>query len=181
MAFLIKKMNKTIKKTVLHVGCGCEEIHPLFKDFAETRLDIDPRHNPDIIACMTGLGDIGPFDAVYSCHCLEHLDERDALLALKEFNRVLNVGGFCFILVPDIENVKQTDEVILQAPCGGITGNDMHFGHHEFIKTNPYMRHLSQFTKDSLMGALVAAGFSECFTKRLLNFNLFGIGTKREQ
>ena len=165
-------------KTVLHVGCGGSEIHPLFKDYKETRLDIDSRHNPDIVASMVDLGDIGTYDAIYSSHCLEHLSEDDTIKALSEFKRVLNDNGFCFILLPDLEDVKPTDDVILQAPSGDITGNDMYYGHHEFIKTNPFMVHLSQFTELKLLDSFNKAGFDNCYTKRLTDFNLLGIGIR---
>ena len=51
-------------KLVLHVGCGKQPIHDFLEGYKEVRLDIDPTHNPDIVASLTDMGDIGEFDAV---------------------------------------------------------------------------------------------------------------------
>jgi SAM-dependent methyltransferase len=42
------------------------------------------------------------FDAAYSSHTMEHLYRAQALAALKEVHRVLQPGGFCRTLVPDL-------------------------------------------------------------------------------
>ena len=84
-----------------------------FSNCKETRLDIDPSVNPDIVANMAELpDDIGPFDAVYSCHALEHLYPFDVTPCLQGFLRVLKPRGTVIILVPDLEGVAPTDEIV---------------------------------------------------------------------
>ena len=85
---------------VLHVGCGSEPLPAWLGEVTETRLDIEPACNPDIVATMTDLGAIGPFDMVYSSHCLEHLMPYEVPVALSEFRRVLAPGGVVMINVP---------------------------------------------------------------------------------
>jgi SAM-dependent methyltransferase len=79
--------------TLLHAGCGDTPRPAWAVGFDEVRLDIDRRCNPDIVANITSLGDIGPFDALYSSHCLEHLYPHQVPVALAEFLRVLKPGG----------------------------------------------------------------------------------------
>lgn len=163
--------------TVLHVGCGGERITdgPLSR-YAETRLDIDPNMAPDIVASMTDMGDIGPFDMVYSSHSLEHLTAADVDLALAEFLRVLKPGGGVLIFVPDVEGVEPTDDVLYEAPCGPITGRNLIFGLE--IPSQPYMRHLTGFVRDTLEQALTKAGFSDVFVKRIDCHNLIAAARK---
>lgn len=163
--------------TVLHVGCGGESITsgPLAA-YAETRLDIDPNMRPDIVASMTDLGDIGPFDMIYSSHSLEHLTSADVDKALAEFLRVLKPGGGVLIFVPDVEGVEPTDDVLFEAPCGPITGRNLIFGLD--IPAQPYMRHLTGFVRDTLEEALTKAGFAEVYVKRIPSYNLIAAARK---
>ena len=73
----------------LHIGCGrmqpdeTNQLPSWASGCKETRLDIDPTANPDIVASMVDLGDIGPFDITYSSHTLEHLYPHQVLDALR--------------------------------------------------------------------------------------------------
>ena len=162
--------------TILHVGCGGSLLHPIFSECEETRLDIDPDCKPDIVASMTGLGGIGPFDYVFSCHSLEHLSPADGALALAEFHRVLRPGGLVFIIVPDVEDVKPTLEPLYTCGVGDITGHDLYFGHRP--ERNPWMAHKTAFLRETLQGALEAAGFAPVNVTRAANYQLIGIGHK---
>lgn len=163
--------------TVLHVGCGGEHITDgVLAAYAETRLDIDPNMKPDIVASMTDMGDIGPFDMVYSSHSLEHLTPEGVDQALAEFLRVLKPGGGVLIFVPDTEGVEANDEVLYEAPCGPITGRDLIFGLD--IPAQPYMRHLTGFVRDTLELALARAGFSAVYVKRIDCYNLIAAARK---
>lgn len=163
-----------MQKRLLHVGCGGDAKPEWAKDYTETRLDIDPSVKPDVVASMTDMGDVGEFDAVYCSHALEHLTPSEGDKALAEFVRVLKPGGFAMVLVPDLEDVKATEEVILQAPCGPITGLDMIYG----LRDRPYMAHKMGYVKATLDKVLSAAGFSNVATNRLSNYNLLGVGVK---
>jgi predicted SAM-dependent methyltransferase len=81
-------------RTVLVAGSGLDGLPDWEKEgYKVTRLDIEPRVNPDICAPMTNMGEIGQFDVVYCCHALEHLYPHEVHQALREFQRVLKPGG----------------------------------------------------------------------------------------
>ena len=163
---------------LLHVGPGSEERPHWFEAYEEVRLDISPDHQPDVLASMTEMGDIGPFDAVYSSHSLEHLAPYEVPVALDEFYRVLNPGGFALIIVPDLEDIRPTEDVLYMSPAGPITGLDLIYGAHYLLKQQPYMAHQCGFVAATLEGALRTAGFSDVKTQRLSQYNLMAVATK---
>lgn len=164
---------------LLHVGCGGEPM-PVWAEgkYEETRLDICPDHSPHIVASMADMGDIGPFDCVYSSHSLEHLVPHEAQQALREFHRVLNDGGAAVILVPDLEGVHATDEVLFDAPCGPVAGNDLIYGLRALLPAMPYMAHRCGFVSETLERGLRDAGFGVVSVKRLENHNLMAVAVK---
>ena len=164
--------------SLLHVGCGGDPLPPWASEYTETRLDIDASQNPDIVASMTDLGEIGTYDAILCQHALEHLHPYEVSVALGEFLRVLNPNGLAIVFVPDLEDVKATEEVILMSPAGPITGLDMIYGYRPALKERPYMAHKTGFVKSTLQQALERAGFRKTETKRLGNYNLMGVGVK---
>src|SRR6185295_16545775 len=146
--------------TLLHAGCGTTP-RPAWADgFEEVRLDIDARCNPDIRASIVDMGEIGPFEALYSSHCLEHLYPHQVPVALGEFFRVLKPGGKALIIVPDLEDVRPTEDALYLSEAGPICGLDMIYGKASLIAENPFMAHHSGFTADTLRGAMEAAGFA---------------------
>jgi len=162
---------------ILHVGCGGAPL-PDWLLGTETRFDIDPNMKPDIVGSMTEMGDIGPFDIVYCCHTLEHLGPRDVHKALQEFLRVLSPNGAAIVLVPDLEDVKPTFEVMYESPSGPVTGHDMYYGHVS-CDHNPYMRHLSGFISETLKDAFLKAGFNRAKVSRgEMGMNLIAMGVK---
>jgi predicted SAM-dependent methyltransferase len=165
--------------SVLHVGCGGQHLPDWMGACHEVRLDADERCKPDIVATMTDLGDVGPFDMVYCSHALEHLMPSDVMTALAEFKRVLRPNGAVLIFVPDLEGIKPNFEKVYDSPMGPITGHDMHYGHVTASETNHFMRHLTGFMQDTLAGALTQAGFRKVKVERQPTvFQLFGVGHK---
>lgn len=164
-------------KLVLHVGCGKEPIHDFLDGYKEVRLDIDPTHNPDIVASLTDMGDIGEFDAIYGCHVLEHLAPHEVAQAVKEFKRVLKAGGMVVMIVPNLAHVRPTREVLYQSEAGPITGLDMFYGKESFVAEHPYMAHKTGFVPETLKQALEAE-FSPVEVRELTGYNLLGIGVK---
>lgn len=158
--------------TVLHVGCGRQPLPDWLDAYEEVRLDIDPSVEPDVCASMVELGEIGPFDAIYTTHTLEHLYPDEVPVALSEFRRVLKPGGFAVIVVPDLEGVQATEDVVYESPAGPITGLDMIYGMGRFVATSRYMAHHCGFVRDTLKQVIDAAGFDRCDVTRT-NFNLY--------
>jgi predicted SAM-dependent methyltransferase len=163
-------------RTVLHVGCGRQRLDDFLEGYSEVRLDIDPAVEPDIVASLTDLGDIGQFDAVYGSHVLEHLTPGDVQKAVAEFYRVLKPGGLAIMLVPNLENIKPTKEVVYQSPAGPITGLDMFYGMEKLVNENPYMSHKTGFVTETMTEALKI--FDRVEVRALTHYNLLGVGVK---
>lgn len=170
------------RKRVLHAGCGHETLPPYLGHCEEVRLDIDPAAKPDILADMACLpADLGPYDAVYTCHSLEHLYPYDVLPCLDGFRRVLKPGGVVIVLVPDLEGVLPTDEVLYTTLGGAaVTGLDMYYGLGAALREMPYMAHHCGFVRDTLKRVLESAGFKNVVVHRQSNDIIFrslvGIG-----
>jgi len=161
---------------VLHAGCGREPLPEWFPACVEVRLDANARCEPDVVASVTELGDIGEFDMVYCSHVLEHVYPHEVHKVVSEFHRVLKPGGKAIIIVPDLEDAKATEEILYVSPAGPITGLDLMYGMREMIEDNPYMAHHCGFVSDTLRQAM--AMFSEVHTRRMMFNNLMGVGIK---
>lgn len=167
-------------RTVLVAGSGPTRMSEWpANGFAATYLDVEPRSNPDIVADMTDMGEIGPFDVVYCCHALEHLYPHQVNLALREFRRVLKPGGIAIVMVPDLEDVRPTNEVLDYPEAGPITGLHLYYGDAALIPEFPFMAHHCGFVAETMKYALKSAGFDAVVTERANQFNLIGIGFKR--
>ena len=165
--------------SLLHVGCGSESIPTFMSGFVETRLDIDVSKNPDIVASMLDMGDIGEYDCIYCSHALEHLYPFEVKTALQEFKRCLKPGGYAMVFVPDLQDVQATEEIILNAPSGPISGLDMIYGYSKAMREgNLFMAHKCGFVTDTLRAAFDDAGFSKVEIKRLVNYNLMAVAVK---
>lgn len=161
---------------ILHAGCGGAPL-PDWMPGIETRLDIDPNMRPDIVASITDVGDIGPFEAVLCSHCVEHLHPREVHTALSEFHRVLRSGGVAIIIVPDLEGILPTDDVVYESPSGPVTGHDMYYGHKSCVE-NVFMQHHSGFIAPRLQKACEDAGFANVATIRDSGHNLIAVAVK---
>lgn len=144
----------------LHVGCGGERLPSYMAEkFQETRVDIDPRWNPDVVADARNLGEIGTFDLLYCLHVLEHFYPHEVQPVLTEWKRVTAGGGAVCIIVPNVEGVTPSDEVMYHAACGPVTAHDVIYGKREFVEHNEWMAHKNGFTPASLKKELESAGF----------------------
>lgn len=163
---------------VLHPGCGEEKLPEWLNGVTEVRLDIDAACNPDIVASITDMGEIGEFDMIYTSHTLEHLYDYDVQKALSEFHRVLKPEGVAIILVPDVEGVTCNREVLYESLAGPICGIDLYYGLTWYVQQNPFYAHHMAFIESTLADAMKKAGFGFVTTKRLENYNLMGVGKK---
>lgn len=152
-------MEGEVTPRVLHAGCGLSPL-PAWLPGQETRLDIDPSVSPDIVAPLTDLGDIGPFDIAYCSHVLEHMPPHEIDQALRELHRVLAPGGFLVAIVPNLADIKPDNTVVYDSPAGPITGLDMYYGMAKLVKNNPYMAHKYGFIRETLEDFLTRAGFT---------------------
>lgn len=146
--------------------------------YTEVRLDLVADFEPDIVASMLDMGDIGGFDGIYTSHCLEHVYPHEVPVALGEFIRVLNPGGLAIIIVPDLEDARPTEDILYTAQAGPVTGLDLFYGYRPLLASAPYMAHHTGFTAASLSAAMEAAGFTGIKTARMESFSVMGIGYK---
>jgi predicted SAM-dependent methyltransferase len=167
-------------KELLNCGCGNQPLPEfLAAQFHETRLDLNPDNNPDILANMTELPEgIGPFDVIFTSHTLEHLAPREVAPCLQGFRRVLKTPGMVMIILPDLEGVEPTFDVLYESPGGPVTGFDLIYGYQQYVEAYPYMEHRCGFVRKTLEAALVAAGFTEVKVTRQECHNLLGVGCK---
>lgn len=163
---------------VLHAGAGGGVLPDWLRPCEEVRLDIAPATAPDVVASITDLGDLGEFNVVYCTHVLEHLHRYEVWTALREFLRVLTPGGYAMILVPDLEDVRPTEEVVYESPGGPVTGLDMIYGHGLYVGRMPFMAHHTGFIRETLSRTMHEAGFRAVEVRRLSSFNLIAVGVK---
>ncbi len=165
-------------KKFLHVGPGTDykdQTTSIFKmdDWKETRLDIDPNVDPDILASITDMSSIddNSFDAIFSSHNIEHIYAHEVLDAFNEFNRVLKDDGYLLLTCPDIEKVckligeGKIGDKLYTAPAGDIYPLDVLYGLRTAIAhghTN--MAHKNGFTSKSLVDHLRAVRFKSFIT-----------------
>ncbi len=82
------------------------------------------------------------------------------------------------IYVPDLEDIKPTDDVIYESAAGPITGHDMYFGFAPYVADNPHMAHQSGFTEKRLTKVMEKSGFSKVIVKRAWYLQLLAVGVK---
>lgn len=168
-----------VRPRVLHVGCGADPLPIWLADHEEVRLDLSNEFGPDVVADMTAMGDAvpsGEFDVLYCSHSLEHVHKHQVGLALSEFRRVVRSGGFVIVVVPDLQDVQPTDEIMFISPSGPITGHDLYYGFSSEIADHPEMAHKTGFTSATLRKAIESAGLLHATVERLQCCNLFGVG-----
>ncbi len=144
------------------------------RGYEPTLLDVDPGTKPDIVASMVDMGDIGTYDAVFCCNALEHLYPHEVLPALAEFHRVLVPGGSAVVIVPDLEDVRPTEDMI---PEIGMPGLHLYYGDPALIGEFPFMAHHCGFVTATLRKVLLAVGF-RAYMRRLPAHQLMGVGIK---
>ena len=165
-------------RSLLHIGCGSDQLPAWLGMFDETRLDINPANNPDIVRDMRDLAGITGYDAIYCSHAIEHISPHEIVPALIGFRAALNEDGVAIVFVPDLEDVKATDEVLFNSPAGPICGMDLIYGYRPALAENPYMAHKTGFTAKTLEQALIESGFSKVKVDRLSDYALMGAAVK---
>lgn len=87
----------------LHIGCGNRYI-PGF-----VHIDVRKLPHVDYVTSADKLDmfDDNSIDLIYTCHVLEHFGRHQIEGVLKEWHRVLKVGGTLRLAVPDFEKLVQ--------------------------------------------------------------------------
>lgn len=130
----------------------------------------------------------GRFQAIYSSHTFEHLYRDKAVALSRECFRVLQPGGFCRIVVPDLAAAVERyqmrlgdpaavssaadqflDELMLQprAPAGGLLGS-----YHRFMNVH---QHKWMYDRQSLCSLLEGAGFTNLMVYTSVKGDLPGL------
>ena len=96
---VVPKVDRKIK---LNLGAGHQNFG---KDFIHIDLGDYPH-----LDYRWDIGDLSMFsdnsvDYIYSRHSLEYFDEEEGILVLKEWHRVLKLGGILELVVPDFEKI----------------------------------------------------------------------------
>ena len=181
-------------KNLLHVGCGYNTKENTLKyyddEWKETRVDINPDVNPDILGTMKDLSNVqnNSYDSVFSAHSIEHVYIHEVNTVLKAFYRVLKQNGFLVITCPDLKSISKLIvedkllEVAYESPAGSINPADMLWGHSNSIKEgNEFMAHKCGFTKKTLMAALTNAGFKSVVGVEIPKyFDLWAVAQKNK-
>ena len=163
------------KKLVLHLGCGAnkpEKLHAKFRNakWFEVRCDINKAVNPHITADMQKLPMLpdGSVDAIWNSHSIEHLYAHQVVPALKEWYRVLKVGGELQLTLPDLQPVAahiahgRLEDALYTSPAGPITALDIVYGYGvDIANGNTFMAHRTGFTAETLAHKLRNAGFGD--------------------
>ena len=174
---------RILQRTILHVGPGHRnngaKLPVAFQgsEWKETRLDIDPANEPDIVGSMLDMAAVadGSVDAIYSAHNIEHVYAHEVPQVLKEFLRVLKPEGFLVVTCPDLQTVCQLvaedklNDAAYTSQAGPITPLDILYGHGAALAAgHHYMAHKTGFTLKTLTQALHDAGFATSAGKRRL-------------
>lgn len=94
------------KKNIADIGSG--PISPTFEDGVVTSFDIREDMKPSIVCDVRKLPVPDQvFDIVFSSHTLEHFSYQSADKVLKEWSRVLKVGGELRLVVPNLRYVAK--------------------------------------------------------------------------
>ena len=146
------------EQVVLDIGAGdapywIEEGKPI-------RIDLDPATNPDIVCDARKLPLADTFaDKIYTSHLLEHFSFRETIAVLREWVRVLKIGGTLEIVVP---NLKWASKRILEGtevPGEAERAMYMYYsGQSGDLKTAHDDVHRAGFTAESLRGVLERVG-----------------------
>ena len=176
-----------MKKQLLHVGCGndtIDKLHflPAKDEWEETRMDIDPRVNPDILLSIQDMNTLqGEFDMIYSSHNLEHLYLDEVAEALTQFYRLTGKGGVVVISVPDLTAAVEfaakegIHTIAYTVPDSmSVTPYMMLYG----LPGEQFMQHKCGFTKGHLCVLVEMAGYKIASVSQDSNFNLVVVGVK---
>lgn len=131
----------------LHLGCG--------KRFIKGFIHIDAveYEHIDHVCSIDNLSFIpdNSCELIYTCHVLEHFKRKEVVRVIREWHRVLRVGGVLRLSVPDFEAIAK---VYMESKDIGLVMGPL-FGRQDYL----YNIHYNVFDFKSLGSALSEAGF----------------------
>jgi len=117
----------------LHIGCGKKYIS------GYKHLDVIDFEHVDFVCDTRRLSmiDDASVSEIYACHILEHVERDEVVTVLREWNRVLKIGGILRVAVPDFEAVvaeyqEKKDLLCFQGLLYGGQTYDYNFHHVAF-------------------------------------------------
>ena len=177
-----EQLTATTDDTVLNVGFGGLSINDMihtdvFKNMREITLDIDNKHNPDILADITNISHIPDsyVNCVYTSHMIEHIDYFKVPTVINELLRICKHNGFLRILTPNLQTIAQQIadgdllSTIYESNGGPISAIDIIYGHRHSVHRHgvDFMRHRTGFTKTV---------FEQLATEHNYNINIQEVG-----
>lgn len=141
-------------KVVLDIGAGTSNYW--IEEGKPITVDIDPKTNPDIVADARQLPIEDCFaDMVVASHTLEHFSFRETISVLREWVRVLKIGGTLGLILP---NLRWASRQVLDEPMDPDLAERAMFMYYSGQKgTLPEAHfdvHKAGFTPKSLAGVL---------------------------
>lgn len=141
----------------LNLGCGSRERIPGF-----VNIDIVRNKNVDIASDIRRLPMVhtNSVDLIYASHLISYFDNEEIKYVLKEWRRVLKIGGVLRLATPDFEKIAQLYNISkfkLDDFIGPLYGR-LPIGHNKFI----YHKNIYDFK--TLEALLNEQGFN--FVKR---------------
>lgn len=141
-------------KVVLDIGAGTSNYW--VEDGRPIKIDNDPATNPDIVADARNLPLEDCFaDKVMASHMLEHFSFRETVSVLKEWVRVLKIGGTLTIVVP---NLKWASDKLLKGVDNQYDADRAMFMYNSAQRGNLQQAHQdfhkSGFTPESMLEVL---------------------------
>jgi SAM-dependent methyltransferase len=183
-------MTQNDKSKILNAGSGSRLSGKLPEVFvnefwAETRLDIVPANEPDIVGSIADMRDViddGAFDVVYSSHAVEHLYAHEVIPAFRELRRVLKPGGFALVTCPNLISIaryiltEDVETIAYESPAGPVRPIDMLYGYGESIANGAYaMAHKTGFTPPRIARVALVSGFSEVRVMEGICFDIWAL------
>lgn len=141
-------------QVILDLGAGTANY--FIKEGNPIRVDLDESCKPDVIADARFLPFNDEFaDMVVSSHLLEHFSFKETLSVLREWERVLKVGGKLQIIVPNLKWASRN--IVNEVQDGNVAERSMfmYYSAQKGDLREAYTDyHKAGFTPDSLRGVL---------------------------
>jgi hypothetical protein len=165
---------------LLNIGAGPKglRVPPQYEGWDVVRLDIEPRHEPDLLMDAMDLITLEPgqYDAAYASHLLEHLYPMQVEQFMIGVRHVLAPDGFVEFHVPNAlrackaaVEAGRLDAFCYTSSAGDVTAWDALYGHRRFLmQYGGAMAHHNAFSTQSLTDLLFHYGFVRVYLKDAL-------------